>query len=203
MIIYGSRNKELASEQILEKCPDCGTQNSIDMHVFQKYGHIFWLPMFPLGMHGVSQCDHCKVVHKNNKMPQNLRLAYYNVRAKAKTPIWMFSGLALLGLLIVYGIYGSNKDDERNKQLIVNLKPNDILQLKVPEGYTNAKITAVRGDSVFYKYNEFVVNKRSGLYKINNEGNSFSEEEEGATKKEMENKYTSKVIFKIIRNENN
>jgi hypothetical protein len=200
MIIYGSKSKQLAVDHIIEKCPECGTQNSTDMHVFQKYAHIYWLPLFPLGKHGVSQCDKCKLILKNNKMPNDLRLAYYNVRTKAKTPIWMFSGLIIIGLLSIYGIYGSKKEAEKTKQMIVDLKPNDILQIKVNQEYTKIKITTVKGDSVFYKSNQYSVDRESGLDKISNADKSFYEEEEGSTKLEMKNKFENNEILKIIRN---
>jgi hypothetical protein len=199
MIIYGSKNKQLASENIYEKCPECGTTNSTDMHVFQKYAHIYWLPLFPLGMHGASQCDHCKVIFKNNKMPNDLRLAYYNVRAKAKTPIWMFTGLILIGCLVTFGVYGSYKEEESTKKYISDLRVNDILEIKVSEGYTTIKVTAVIGDSVFYRSNQYAADRKSGLTKINNEDKSFYEETEASTKKEMQTKFDNKEILTVKR----
>jgi len=91
MIIYGIRNKELIKEHITDKYPNCGTQNSIDMHVFQKYAHVFWTPFFPLGKTGVSQCDHCKQVLKLKEMPSSLTNVYENLKSQTKTPIWTFT----------------------------------------------------------------------------------------------------------------
>jgi hypothetical protein len=200
MIIYGSKNKELVSEQISEKCPECGTTNRTDMHVFQKYAHIYWLPLFPLGMNGASQCDHCKVIFKNNKMPNELRLAYYNLRSKAKTPIWMFTGLILIGCLIIFGVIGSYKEDENTKKYITDLKPNDIIELKVDQGYTTIKISEVKGDSVFYNYNRYVVDRKSGMHKISNRDKDFYEDVDASTKKEMQTKFENKEILTVKRN---
>jgi len=36
MIVYGSKNKQLVKETIFEKSPNCGTQSSVEMYVFQK-----------------------------------------------------------------------------------------------------------------------------------------------------------------------
>lgn len=96
MIIYGSKAKEVASETVSDKCQNCGAQDKIELHVFQKYAHIFWIPLFPTGKTGVSQCHHCKQVLKLKEMPASLRTSYNTIRAKGKTPAWMFSGLAII-----------------------------------------------------------------------------------------------------------
>jgi hypothetical protein len=103
MIIYGSRNKQLAKEIINEKCNHFGKQNCIDMYVFQKYAHVFWIPFFSIGKTGVSQCDHCKQMLKLKEMPSDYRLAYDNLKAQTKIPIWMFSGVALIVFGIIFG----------------------------------------------------------------------------------------------------
>ena len=53
MIIYGIKATEIASEKINEKCSHCETENSINMVVFQKYLHIFWIPFVPSKKIGV------------------------------------------------------------------------------------------------------------------------------------------------------
>ena len=130
MIVYGSKSKELAKEILTDKCQNCGTQNCIDMHVFQKYAHIFWIPFFPMGKTGVSQCDHCKQVLKLKEMPATLTASYNNLKAQTKTPIWMFSGLALVAVLITIGVISDKKKDEKNAQLILTPQKGDIFEIK-------------------------------------------------------------------------
>ena len=199
MIIYGSRNKQLAKEIIAEKCPHCGTQNSIDMHVFQKYAHVFWIPMFPMGKNGVSQCDHCKQVLTSSKMPSSLRTAYENLKAQTKTPIWMFIGIALLAILIFTIVIEEKEKSDHSKTYIKDLKVNDILQTKVAEGYTLYKVKAVKGDSVFVVQNKFVV-ATSRFDKLNSDNTSFYEEGEVLSKRELEEKFNNEEIMDVIRN---
>jgi hypothetical protein len=44
MIIFGSKATQVASETVNEKCASCGTPNSIQMTVFQKYAMFFGYP---------------------------------------------------------------------------------------------------------------------------------------------------------------
>ena len=104
MIFYGTIAKVLATEIITDKCPNCGTQGSVEMHIAQQYAHVFWIPIFATIKKGVSQCGHCKQVLKYKEMPSNLQTDYNNLKSLAKTPIWMFSGLAILAVLIAFTI---------------------------------------------------------------------------------------------------
>ena len=199
MIIYGSRSKQLAKEILIEKCPHCGTQNSIDMHVFQKYAHVFWIPLFPLGKQGVSQCDHCKQVLKSSQMPSSLLTSYENLKATTRTPFWMWIGLALLGFLFVSIAMDEKEKTDHSKTYIKDLKVNDILQSKVEEGYTRYKVKGVKGDSVFIVQNKYFV-PTSRFDKLSNSDANFYEEGEAVSKKELEEKFNKKEILDVIRN---
>ena len=199
MIIYGSRSKQLAKEIIIEKCPHCGTQNSIDMHVFQKYAHVFWIPMFPIGKQGVSQCDHCKQVLKNAEMTSSLKISYENLKATTKTPFWMYSGLILFCILIFAAMKSANEKEEHSKAYIKDLRVNDILHAKVDEGYTLYKVKAVKSDSVYIIQSKFFITK-SRFYKLSTADADFYEEGDIFSKKEIEEKYIKKEIIDVIRN---
>jgi hypothetical protein len=71
------------------------------MHVFQRYAHIFWIPFFPIGKTGASQCGHCKQVLKEKEMPSSLKMAFDDVKSRTKTPYWTFAGVAIIVVLIV------------------------------------------------------------------------------------------------------
>jgi hypothetical protein len=173
MIIYGSKNKQLAKETLMDKCPHCGNQHCIDMHVFQKYVHLFWLPLFPIGKTGVSQCDHCKQVLKLNQMPGSLKTSYDNIKSGTKTPLWMFTGLAVIAIIITMGILSERKKDERNATLILTPFKGDIYEIKTNEGqYTLYKVDQTIGDTVFVRFNQFESNKISGLTDLKQKGDT-------------------------------
>ena len=171
MIIYGTKSTQLAKENIIEKCPNCGTSNSVEMYVFQKYAHIFWIPLFPTGKTAVSECSHCKQVLKQKEMPAPLKASFDNVKAQAKTPIWTFSGLALIAILFSFGVYTENQNAARNAKLILEPKAGDIFEIKtVDNNYTLYKVESVAGDSVFIAANDFETNKISGLRELKIKG---------------------------------
>jgi hypothetical protein len=198
MIIYGSKSKELAKEMLTDKCQNCGTQNCIDMHVFQKYAHVFWIPFFPMGKTGLSQCNHCKQVLKRKEMPAILTASYENLKAQTKTPIWMFSGLALVAVLITIGVISDNKKDEKNAQLILTPKTGDIFEVKTKDNqYTLYKVDQVEGDSVFIQTSNYEVNKISGLDDLKKK--DYSTDSYGFSKNELKEMLNKGEIIDIDR----
>jgi hypothetical protein len=201
MIVYGTKNKELAKEIITDKCPNCGTQNSIDMHVFQKYAHVFWIPFFPTGKTGVSQCDHCKQVLKLKEMPASLKDDYENIKARFKTPLWMFSGLALVAALVAIGIISEKQKGEKNAKFIHAPVAGDIFEIKTKESqYTLYKVDEVNGDSVFVRINNYETNKATGINDLKKKGDSvYSEEAYGFSKNELKQMLEKGEIMDIDR----
>ncbi len=202
MIIYGSRAKLIAKEIVPGKCPHCGTLNSVEMNVFQRYAHVFWIPFFPVGKTGVSQCDHCKQVLKLKEMPADLRLTYDNLKGQAKKPVWMYTGLGLLAVLVTIGVISSKAQDEKNAKLIQEPRNGDVYEIKNnSRQYTLYKVAQVKGDSVFVYMNEYASNKLSGLSDIKRKGpGAYTEEMEPFTKAELKKMLDEGEIMDIERN---
>lgn len=201
MIIYGSKNKELAKEIVTDKCENCGKQNSIDLHLFQKYAHVFWIPFFPTGKTGVSQCDHCKQVLKLKEMPASIRLNYDNLKAQTKTPIWMYSGLGVVFFFITVIIFSGIENDKKNKQLILTPQHGDIFEIKTKDNqYTLYKIAEVQSDSVFVRVNNYETNKATGLGELKSKGEeTYSDGVFGFSKAELKVMLNKGEIINIIR----
>lgn len=89
------------------KCPSCGFQNSLQISVFQRYVHVFWIPTFPIGKTGYTQCVYCKQVMTQKEMPASLQMTYKEAARCTKTPIWMFSGLILAVLMVLATVMAS------------------------------------------------------------------------------------------------
>lgn len=173
MIVYGTRSTQLAKQIVADKCTNCGTQNSIDLHVFQKYAHVFWIPFFPIGKTGVSQCDHCKQVLKEKEMPPGLKQTCQDLKAQSKTPIWTFSGLALVAILIAIGVISDQKKTATNAVLITQPHKGDVLEIRNSDKqYTLLRVEDVKGDSVYFRLNNFETDLQSGLSKIKEKGDA-------------------------------
>lgn len=94
--------KLLMLERLPDKCESCGWASCIDMYIYQKYGHILGLPFVAFKKMGVTKCSHCQKELVYKDMPISLRLAHDNLIATAKTPVWMFSGLAASVIFIIF-----------------------------------------------------------------------------------------------------
>ena len=201
MIVYGKKSKELASELLTSKCENCGTQHSIDMHVFQNYVHLFWIPFLPAGKTGISECAHCKQVLNLKEMPDLLKESYDCLKATTKTPIWTFAGIALVAVLMAIGIISDKKKDAKNAQLILTPQSGDVYEIKTTSNqYTLYKIDQVEGDSVFVRFSNFETNQSSGINELKQKGDSaYSDELLVFSKAELKQMLGKEEIRDVIR----
>ena len=202
MIIYGSKANHIATELTQGKCDSCGTQGSVYLSVFHKYAHIFWIPFFPIGKTAVSQCQHCKKVSKLNEFSSATRMDYDNLKSQRKTPLWMFSGLALVAIFIVFTSYESSVNAKRNAARILAPMEGDIFEIKTEDNqYTLYKVARVEQDSVLIRFNEYQTNKSTGLIDLKRKGDaSFSELMFPIAKKELKTMLEKGEIMDIERN---
>jgi zinc-ribbon family len=201
MIIYGTRAKRLTHENLMDKCPNCGSLGTSEMHVFQKYAHVFWIPFFPIRKIGVSQCNHCKQVLKDNEMPGELKETYNRVKAGTKTPIWSFIGAALLAVLIISIVISERDKDARIAKLVLQPAPGDVYEIKTKSNqYSLIRIEQVNGDTVLFRQNEYETNKLSGLDDIRKKGmDAYSEDVYLMTRKGLKELYDKGSIEDIER----
>jgi hypothetical protein len=198
MIIYGSRAKQVGHEHLTDKCPNCESQNTLDLFVFQRYAHVFWIPFVPIGKTGVSQCGNCKQVLKLNQMPAYLKAAYQRAQAQTKTPIWMFLGLAAVVVLIGVAVLDGKKKDAKNAQLILSPQAGDVMEYKTKTGsYTLLKVESVTADSVFMRENNYETDKESGIYQLKSK--EYALEVESISKKDLKALFDKGNILDIDR----
>ncbi|WP_336518497.1 zinc-ribbon domain-containing protein [Pollutibacter soli] len=198
MIVYGTRSKELSKEHLVDKCPNCGTHNSVDVYVFQKYAHVFWIPLFPMSKIGVSECSHCKQVVRSKEMSSTLKSNFEEIKSRVKTPIWTFSGLALIAIIITVGFISDKKKDERNAQWILTPQAGDFFEVRTDtRQYTLFKVDQVEGDSVFIRMSSYETNKISGLTDLKKK--EFSEDVFGFAKSELQDMLGKGEIIDIER----
>lgn len=200
MIIYGSRAVHLKSaESKLAICPSCKTQGSLIFSVFRKHVHVFWIPLFPIGKKGVSQCQHCKSTLETKEMPEPIKREYDNFKNEANGPLWQFAGLGLIAILIIWGNYASREDKKLELKYIETPVKGDIYEYKIESGsYSTLKVTSISSDSVFIVPNEYVISRMSKIYKIDKPEN-YSELSYGISKDKLKEMYSSGYILDIKR----
>lgn len=163
MIIYGSNSRHLKTVQLQqEKCPNCGTSGSMVVSIYNRYAHVFWIPLFPIGRTGGSQCQQCKQVLEPKAMPQFLRMQYDTVMTQTKIPVYSFAGLAIIVALFAWGAYQGSVDTGNEKQFLASPLMGDVYHFKTESGFSLMKVADVTPDSIFVLFNLYESDKRTG-----------------------------------------
>ena len=201
MIIYGTGKKKLLSETVMEKCQNCGNQFCVDVIIYQKWFHVFWVPILPNGKTGVSQCSKCKQVLAPNQMSSSIKMTYDHLLKQAMAPIWTYSGITLIVVLIAFFTITDFMNDAKNKKLVLAPQKGDIFKVKTADNlYTLYKVEKVEGDSVFILINNYETNKSTGLNDLKRKGeDAYSPVIFSFSKKDLEEMYKKGEILDIER----
>ena len=198
MIIYGSKSTPLLSEQLFNvKCQSCG-KDSINMHVYGKYAHVYWIPFFPIGKTGISECQNCKQVTEEKAMPSNYKEGYTELKSKAKTPWWHFSGLAVIAAIVCISLFTSSNHKKDEIGYLQTPLKGDVYKYKTKTGYSTMKVDSVSSDSVFVLLNTLEHNKMSKVYKIDKAEN-YEKTRTAIAREEILNEYQKGEIYSIDR----
>jgi len=164
MIIYGTKATLLKAEFIFDPCPNCRTANSVQINVYQRYAHIFWIPFFPIGKTGISVCNDCRQVLKLDQMPPSLKSSYDNIKAHTRIPVWTFAGIFLVAMGIIAIIISEKQKDEKVSKFILSPKKDDVFEIKLKDNeYTLYKVQRLEKDTVYFYANKYQTNQETGL----------------------------------------
>jgi len=171
MIVYGTRATLLKSEYLFEPCPNCKATNSVQISIFGRYAHIFWIPFFPIGKKGVSVCSNCKQVLKDKDMPDTLKLSYDNLKTHAKTPIWNFSGLAIVALVAIGLTISENHKNDKIGRYLAAPKKGDIFELKLADTvFTLYKVQKADADTIYFSPAKYQTNLETDVSSLSVRG---------------------------------
>ncbi len=199
MLIYGSKAVHLKSVQSkTATCQSCGTKGSIVLSVYRKHAHIFWIPLFPFVKKGVSQCQHCKNSLETKEMPDPLKREYDMLKSDSKGPIWQFSGLAIIVLLIAFGMYNSKQADKQRLIYFESPMEGDVYEYRSESNYTTFKINNISADSIFVIHNDYEINKITKIHTIDKPEN-YTNLPYGISKGELKELFDSGKIVGINR----
>lgn len=103
VFFYGQSHKILKTYSDREfLCENCNSPQ-LDYIVRQKYFHVFWIPIAPVDKYAGIYCNNCGLTRK--QIYSKNGAAYIK---KTRTPIYMYSWLILIGLLIAYAVINSS-----------------------------------------------------------------------------------------------
>ncbi len=201
MIKFGKNTVTIKIADIADRCQYCGTQHSMQMNILQKYFDIFWIPFFPTGKTASTSCSHCKQVLSKKEFSESLLKEYEMLKGSSRTPVWTFSGLIILAVLIGWGIIHQKQQKVENAGLILNPAKGDIYEIKTGAGqYTLYKVDGISGDTVMMLYNQMEVNKWKGLKDLKKQGDKlFDGERNPLLKSELQQMLDDGIILDIER----
>ncbi len=103
MIIFGLRATHIGSMQVSNTlCDYCENAGTTNISQFGRYFHVFWIPFFPLGRKTFGECTHCKRTLAKSEFSQNLKDSFQANKSQIKRPVWHWSGLILVALLVLF-----------------------------------------------------------------------------------------------------
>lgn len=86
-------------------CKNCNANNSLQIHIFGSYKAILNIPFLAGKKFGLAVCEHCTKTTEYEKMPTDVKLAYFELKETVKNPIWFYSGLIAIKTLVLLKIF--------------------------------------------------------------------------------------------------
>lgn len=102
-LLFGHRATKIA--EVTKQINDGGYPRLALIQIYQRYAHLFWIPLFPLYRNYLIHFpdnDSTYVKSMFKKMPEEYKIACKEVSREARTPWWTFIGIAVFGLLIFW-----------------------------------------------------------------------------------------------------
>lgn len=200
MIIHGTKPVLLKTSQPQNlKCPTCETEGSTVFSIYSKHKHIFWIPLFPFGKVGVSECLHCKNMLDDNEMTGEMKHEYDQLKLQVKAPIWQFSGLALIVVLVTLGIISSENNKKENLEFITNPVAGDVYEYEENGNFSTFKVVDVINDSVYVVENLYEINKKRKVHTIDKDEN-YDSLSFGFSRAQVIEFYNSGEFYEVNRN---
>jgi len=199
MIFYGTKATNLKNDRIINvDCPNCSTNVSMNYSVFEKYAHIYWIPFFPVKKLTFAECNSCKKTFEFKELTAAIQQKINMAKGRISSPLWMYSGIFIIGVLVLYSFYSSMQRSSDTKTYIQTPKAGDIYYVDESNGfYTTMKVSAVSKDSVEVFLNEMEIDKKSQIDKVDLEENYKKEEK--IAKSTIQRLYKENKIYEVVR----
>lgn len=185
--------------KIYRSCSDCQAYNSLSVIPIFKYAHIFWIPLFYAGKDYILHCDSCGLYYQGGVKVGK------DISRNIKPPIWTFSGLIAIVLLIAFLLWTNITNQEKSRkqtlEYIETPQSGDIYEVKVKDDeFTLLKVDRVIGDSVYFLVHDFAVTRSYEIQTLNKE--EYADKytvSDGYTRKELKEFLKEGFIQKINR----
>lgn len=201
MIIYGTGGKKLLTEQLNDNCPQCESDNSLEITIAAKYFHVFWIPFFPIGKTSAVYCEKCGYTSEIPSTSEQINAKSEELESKLSAPAYLSSGLVITLLVIIFFVFRGIEKNKGTEEYIYNPMAGDIYEIKtINDSYSLLRIEAVFNDSVYLCFHEIEVEDKSDLTELKTK-KRWMKERFVYLKPELVQKYEEGYILSINRND--
>jgi hypothetical protein len=156
IIFFGSRTGHLKTLKVQGHCKNCKRTDSVELIIYQKFAHIFFVPIFPIKKIYAAQCFQCKNLFTESEVKEWFALTYTNARRRVHSPLWSFTGLAAVFILVLLISILNYFRSIKNQYMIQMPKSGDIYRYKTEYGeFTLLRVSEVIGDTVYIFTNNY------------------------------------------------
>lgn len=171
MIIYGTNGARLGAAPMPGvACPACAAPDALQLQVFGRYVHIYWVPLLPYSRPAVAQCGHCQQAWNEKTLPAAVRPAVHVFKKQFRAPLWHWTGLGLAAVGLAWGLVASSSDDRANAAYLAAPRAGDIYTVHEKEGdpnYSLLKVVSTGGNLVELVANNYQVNNSRPINDLN------------------------------------
>lgn len=170
MIIWGYNTTTLGVVELPVKCKSCGSGSINILHTL-RYFTLFWIPVFPYRKYKDFFCSMCDASIENDSFENGAnKHIIEGVPSTLKVPIWTFTGLVLIVLMLIYGSYAESVERDLVDEFIKNPQENSTIIFRTNEykdaPYTFARVVNINEDGIVLQYSKYAYSKK---YKASSE----------------------------------
>lgn len=202
MKFFGNKFVLIAQEAVIDRCPNCGAEETLRLNIFQKCFYAFFIPVIPHAKKGNSECTQCKQVLEENRIPGRWYDQFTILKRKGPK-VWMFSGLLIMPIVfnllpLLTARSASLQRMNEYRQYIENPRIEDLYEVKQHnKKYVLLKTEMIIGDTVYFRQSRYQTPAREALGSVVNNG--FYEEIRYYLKSDLKKMLEDKVIVGVRR----
>ena len=186
MIIFGTRARQVAQAAVPTTCTACKRPQRF-LRVFQRYAHVFFIPVVPIGKAFSTVCAHCQSTRLSNEISEEERRAAPVVGGPFGAPAWAYSGLLILCVLFSIGAYQGYAAQTRTEEYLKAPKTGDVYIVSTrgagsSDVYRLLRLNGVEDDALSFTSSRYEYPTRQAAERAFDDGKHknepfFSEEE--------------------------
>lgn len=171
MIIYGTNGAHLRTEPLPGvDCPACALPDTLQLSLYGRYAHIYWIPLFPYSKPTLVQCRHCQGAWEGKALPAAVAAPVRDLKKQTRTPLWHWSGVALLAVASCWGMVASTQDARANAAYLAAPRAGDIYTIQSEEDekqYSLLKVISAKGNTVEVVANNYQIDNIHPIEALN------------------------------------